>query len=131
MSQSANFLVALTIISWLAGCEKSSDTIATKSAKPPEGSDAQSLEVTASKDRANLPTQRVAAREKAQQAVLDPCRDGWDSEALHELTSQQLSRLADWLSRSDEADPEELSEVISANYSGPPLRPADLIELIH
>ncbi len=74
-----------------------------------------------------LPTEVIANREEAQQKALDPLQDGWDTEALHELTNQQLKQIGAWLSTGG-SDENSLSTVIAGSFRGGLLRPLDLSE---
>lgn len=58
--------------------------------------------------------------------VMDPARDGWESEALSEAANGQLKRLAALLRQPERLRARTLSPLVSDQFSCPTLRPAEL-----
>ena len=56
---------------------------------------------------------------------IDPTRDGWTSEALGDQAQAQFNRLGDLMLESP-VDPGALAAIVSDDYQGGPLRPAEV-----
>ena len=57
--------------------------------------------------------------------LVDPHRDGWDSEVLSAAASDQLYRIAGWISAPDVAT-QEVAAVAAASFESPRLNPEEL-----
>jgi hypothetical protein len=57
---------------------------------------------------------------------IDPAVDGWQSEALSDAATSQLTLLTQALEAAERRDASFLSEFVAADFSAPPLRPSSL-----
>jgi len=77
---------------------------------------------------ARLSTQRLRSREAADETMLDPHEDGWESEDVAEQARILLERMADLLTEGDTVDPDDLGEIASVDVSVGALRPSPLAD---
>lgn len=59
-------------------------------------------------------------------AALDPIRDGWTTESLHDAIKSQLKRLGKLLASPDDLDDIHVSQILSPRFVGESLRPQSL-----
>jgi hypothetical protein len=75
-----------------------------------------------------LVTSRIQQKQGAIQRMLDPSRDGWETESFAEVASKQLDRIAHLLESPHRTEPHALAEIVSDQFVCRWLRPPSLRE---
>ncbi|MDC0934965.1 VCBS repeat-containing protein [Pirellulales bacterium] len=78
-------------------------------------------------DAASLPPAVATSRKTEQDSVLDPTNDGWQTESFAAQASSQLKKLGHSMELG-QADSQLLESMVTSDFSGASLRPAELTE---